>query len=47
MPQSDMRDETSAPPKPLSPIETKLVGWGAVVALVLLVVLVLANRTLG
>jgi hypothetical protein len=47
MSKSDLRDEMKAPPEPLLPIEKKLIGWSLGIGLVLLVILVLINRTLG
>ena len=44
MPAPDLRDEMKAPPEPLLPIEKKLIGWSLGLGLVLLFLLVLANR---
>ena len=42
----DLRDEMKAPVEPLLPVEKKLIGWSLGLGLVLLVLLVLINRTL-
>ena len=47
MPETDLRDEMKAPAEPLLPIEKKLIGWSLGLGLVLLIVLVAINRTLG
>ena len=42
---ADLRDEMKAPVEPLLPVEKKLIGWSLGLGLVLLVLLVLINRT--